>query len=606
MKDLKIGMSGGKAVRIPPEAATQTFAIVAIRGAGKTNTAVVMCEGMNRAGTQVVVLDPTDVWWGIRSSADGKGPGLPVYVFGGEHGDLPLDAAAGKLIADTVVEQGISCVLSLRHLSKSAQRRFVADFAERLYERKGEGKYRTPLHLFVDEADAFAPQRVMAETARMLGAIDDIMRRGRNTGFGLTCITQRPATLNKDILTQAETMIALRIIAPQDRKALDEWILAHDSEGRRAEFMGSLAMLERGEAWIWSPAWLKIFERVQISQRTTFDSSFTPKAGEKPLEPARLADVDLDKLREKMRTVVEEQEANDPKKLRAKIAELERTLTTMRAKEPSDGFALKEELEARRVEDELRIARLEERLTHFNRRNTAIREYAGALQTQLGELQRTLEDDAQPMPVELRPTRPAGNSSGDNIAQKRPPPAAARPTTRLPENGKAPSPSQSAPTGLSGPEQRVLDAIAWMESLGVEDPAQQAVCFLAGYTWGGGYFKPRGQLLGKGLVTYLPGDCIALTDEGRQLAAAPDAPPSRTELHNRVLARLKGPERRVLEPLLPVYPHGLAHEQLAAAAGYTLGGGYFKPRGRLKSWGLVEYFEGGVRASEVLFPAGLT
>lgn len=62
---------------LPANAITQTFAILGIRGSGKTNTAVVMFEEMVKLGDQCVVLDPTDAWYGVRSSADGKSPGLP-------------------------------------------------------------------------------------------------------------------------------------------------------------------------------------------------------------------------------------------------------------------------------------------------------------------------------------------------------------------------------------------------------------------------------------------------------------------------------------------------------------------------------------------------
>ena len=66
----------------------------------------------------------------------------------------------------------------------------------------------------IDEADLLAPQRVMAGGERLLGAMSDLVRRGRVRGLGVTLVTQRPATLNKDILTQAEVLIALRMTAP--------------------------------------------------------------------------------------------------------------------------------------------------------------------------------------------------------------------------------------------------------------------------------------------------------------------------------------------------------------------------------------------------------
>jgi DNA helicase HerA-like ATPase len=79
-------------------------------------------------------------------------------------------------------------VLDLSNLSKSAMRRFVADFAERLYE-----KNRNPLHLIIDEADEFAPQRIAKGRERTFGAVDEIVRRGRIRGLGVTLVTQRSA-----------------------------------------------------------------------------------------------------------------------------------------------------------------------------------------------------------------------------------------------------------------------------------------------------------------------------------------------------------------------------------------------------------------------------
>jgi hypothetical protein len=74
--------------------------------------------------------------------------------------------------------------------------------------------------------------------------------------------------------------------------------------------------------------------------------------------------------------------------------------------------------------------------------------------------------------------------------------------------GRPTSPARQ--TGnLAGPEQRILDALAWLESIGVETPEHSAVAFLAGYTVGGGAFNnPRGRLRGLGLVEYVAGERI--------------------------------------------------------------------------------------------------
>ena len=103
---------------IPADAVTQTFAILAKRGVGKTYTASVLVEELLKAGLHAVVVDPVGVWWGLRAAADGKRPGLPIVILGGDHGDVPLEVTAGQVIADLVVDEGISAVLDLSHFRK--------------------------------------------------------------------------------------------------------------------------------------------------------------------------------------------------------------------------------------------------------------------------------------------------------------------------------------------------------------------------------------------------------------------------------------------------------------------------------------------------------
>ena len=312
---------------LPIAAVTETFAILGIRGSGKTNTGVVLAEELLKQAQQVVVLDPTDAWYGIRSSQDGRSEGFKVIIMGGDHGDLPLEGTSGKICAEFIVETGASVVFSLRHLSISDQRRFAQDFAERLYDLKGKSGNRSPLHIFVDEADEFIPQRIPHGFERMFGAYDRLVRRGRSSGIGLTMISQRPQVINKDTLSQVEVLVCMRLLHKLDRKAVKEgWVEGHDTEGKAEEFMGSLASLDRGTAWVWSPSWLNVFKLCDIRVRETFDSSYTPKAGEKPKQAAMLAAVDLNELRKRMAATIEKAKAEDPRELKKQIAELRRQL----------------------------------------------------------------------------------------------------------------------------------------------------------------------------------------------------------------------------------------------------------------------------------------
>lgn len=65
-------MKISKTLSLPLDLASQTTAVLGIRGSGKTVTASVIAEECLKQNVQVVILDPTDVWWGLKSSASGN------------------------------------------------------------------------------------------------------------------------------------------------------------------------------------------------------------------------------------------------------------------------------------------------------------------------------------------------------------------------------------------------------------------------------------------------------------------------------------------------------------------------------------------------------
>jgi hypothetical protein len=308
---------------------TKTAAILAQRRKGKTYTASVLAEEFVATKVPFVALDPTGAWWGLRAAANGKGPGLPVVVIGGQHGDLPLERSAGKLVAELVIDQPGYYVIDFSLFeSGAAEREFATDFAERIYRLKAQAGKDFPMHFLVDEANRFVPQRPLPGDQRMLGAFEALVLRGGLRGIGTTLISQRAAVVNKNVLEQIDVLIVLRVVGPNDRAAVDGYVSAvHGDDELRRELMGGLASLNLGEAWIWEPGGdPALFERVKIRRRRTFNSSATPKPGEKRVEPRVLADVEIEKIRTRMIDAVKRAEATDPAKLQARIRELEKHL----------------------------------------------------------------------------------------------------------------------------------------------------------------------------------------------------------------------------------------------------------------------------------------
>ncbi len=578
---MKDGLRLARGLSLPIEMVTQTTAILAKRGAGKTHTAVVLTEELLDAGQQVVILDPLDVWYGLRSSVDGKAAGYPITVLGGEHGDLPLEASAGQVLADFVAESRAPIVLSMRHFSMADQRRLVTDFCERLYHRKGQDKYRQPLQVVIDEADEFVPQRIQAGQERMFGAIDRLVRRGRASGIGVTLISQRAAVVNKDVLTQIEVLICLRTISPQDRKALEAWVEAHDAHDQRQEFMDSLASLAIGEAWIWSPGWLDLFRRVQIRERRTYDSSATPKVGERPVAPSTVASVDLEKLRQDLAATIERAKAEDPRELRKRIASLETELRKQGV--PGSPEKAKQELmDALRAVAAARQEGREAAREEFERgqaaRNAQLRGILSAVAGELGKVLHLL--NGAPATAPSRSTRAPAS-------------VAPQPVPR------APAPPRESPAGerLGGGERKILTVLAQYQSPG---RTKRQVAILAGYAIKGGAFANYlGRLRSLG---YIEGrDLLRITGAGMDALGSYDPLPAGRDLLEHWLRQLGRAERLILQTLADAFPAAMTKENLGASTGYEpSGGGFANAIGKLRTLELIEG-RGELRASEELF-----
>jgi DNA helicase HerA-like ATPase len=273
---------------LPTDALDDRIAIVGTAGSGKTYAAKGFVERLLDIGARVAIVDPLGVWWGLRASADGTAAGYPVVVFGGKHADVPITAETGPALGRMIASEALACVIDLSELgSNAARRRFMAAFSEALYEANEE-----PLHLVLDEADLWAPQRPIKGWEGLLGHIEEVVRRGRVRGFIPWLITQRPAVVHKDVLSQADILITMKLTASQDRDAIGAWIegQADRQEGKR--ILGDLPRLRRGEGYLWAPGH-GILDRVSFPAISTFDSSRTPKRGERLATPRTLAAVDL-------------------------------------------------------------------------------------------------------------------------------------------------------------------------------------------------------------------------------------------------------------------------------------------------------------------------
>lgn len=582
---------------LPLTSVTATFGLLAVRGAGKSNTAAVMAEEMFDNGLPFVVIDPVGSWYGLRSGTDGtKVGGIPIPIFGGRHGDLPLERGAGELIADLVTAKRLSCVLDLSEFASEGDKKaFLLTFARRLYQ-----KNQDPLHLFLEEADDYIPQRPMRDEAQLLRAFENIVRRGRARGLGITLITQRSAAVNKSVLTQIETLFAMRTTGPQDIAAIEAWVKYQQVDG---EVVRSLSGLFAGEAWVWSPHFLQVMNRIQVRRRRTFDSGATPKnvTASAARKPATLADVDLKAIQGEMLATIEKAKADDPKALRAQLAEVRAELAKARSIAPSESPGLT-------ASDRERVDALLAALNDYGtllakawaQFGEELRAAMGAAMDRAGEqAERTAKD------LSMRLEK-AGVQRLLGKIERLQAPARETPRAPMPSTARVPILTTHDPartieaqaSGIKPMHRAMLTALAQHGPL-----TRKKIRAYTGYADSGPVSSAFGLLVSEGWVV-VEGDRLKVTAAGLAALGPWERLPTGAALRARALEgdRLSSMEKRFMAELFKAYPETRTRGQLREACGYADSGPVSSAFGHLVA---IDYAvavdRSGLKAADVFF-----
>ena len=164
-------------------------------------------------------------------------------------GHVVVDAARSEgdlqRIAARVRQHRVSVVLNLEGLDTEAQMRCAAAFLGGLFDADRDLWY--PMLVVVDEAQLFAPSaagEVSDETRKIsLGAMTNLMCRGRKRGLAGIIATQRLAKLAKNVAAEASNFLMGRTFLDIDMARAADLL---GMERRQAEMFRDL---ERGISW---------------------------------------------------------------------------------------------------------------------------------------------------------------------------------------------------------------------------------------------------------------------------------------------------------------------------------------------------------------------
>src|SRR6185437_4635243 len=169
-------------------------------------------------------------------------------------GHLTIDAARTESeltrIAGRVRQHRVSAVLNLEGLDVEQQMRCAAAFLGGLFE--AERDYWYPVLVVVDEAQLFAPAAAgdVSDEARKLslGAMTNLMCRGRKRGLAGVIATQRLAKLAKNVAAEASNFLMGRTFLDIDMAR------AADLLGMERRQADAFRDLERGQFMALGPA----------------------------------------------------------------------------------------------------------------------------------------------------------------------------------------------------------------------------------------------------------------------------------------------------------------------------------------------------------------
>jgi hypothetical protein len=582
---LKIG-----AVSIDMEAfAIGGNAILGIRDSGKSYSATMFAEQLHERGVPFVAFDPIGVWRFLRVPGAGRtAKGFPVVVAGGEDGDLPLTVSGAPEILRAAMVNGVSLVIDLfdRKLSKADWRRIVQSCMELLLH---ENKQHGLRHVFLEEAPEFAPQRVGPQHGQVYDAVERLARMGGNSGLGLTLIGQRSAEINKAVLELCDSLYLHRQKGRNSIEHLDKWLKAGAVTDAKA-VMETLATLPTGECW----AWLAHSDqpiRLKMPAKRSFHPDRRAQRGAAAAEGKKAVDVGgfVQTMRTSLKSIEEEAKANDPKLLKAEIAELKKQLERLKKPTAPDPAVI----EATRLEG-----------VYAGQNSMAL-----VLLERMKGLRSRIDDEIKDAEADVRATAEAPKKI--TVQSDRMPVFRTRPASPQEERLALPARQQQRTVqtadGITQPQQRILNALAWADSIGLTSVERPQLAFLASASPKSSAFKNNlGTLRTGGWIDYPASGGVCLTKGGRSLADAGDAITTNLQLQESIRDKVTAPQWNILAALIEAHPHSIERGELARRANASATSSAFKNNlGALRSLGLLDYpAQGQVAATSILFLEG--
>ncbi|MFB6124251.1 MAG: helicase HerA domain-containing protein [Haloferacaceae archaeon] len=287
-------------------------------GSGKSNTASVVVENLLSNNFPILIVDTDGEYYGLKEEFE------LLHAGADDECDIQVSPEHAEKLASLALEGNVPIILDVSgYLDDDVAKELLLATARQLFAK--EKKLKKPFLMLVEECHEYIPEGGgLDETGRMLIKIG---KRGRKHGLGIVGISQRPADVKKDFITQCDWLVWHRLTWNNDTKVVSRII--------DAEHADAVEDLGDGEAFLMTD-WSESVRRVQFHRKQTFDAGATP--GLEDFERPELKSVSAD-LVDELRDITDERERRE-----SELADLRQELE-------------KKERRIRELEDELEEAR---------------------------------------------------------------------------------------------------------------------------------------------------------------------------------------------------------------------------------------------------------
>jgi hypothetical protein len=228
-------------------------------GSGKSNTTSVVVEELLEAGYPVLIVDTDGEYYGLKEEYE------LLHAGADEECDIQVGTEHAEKLAHLALEENVPIILDVSgYLDGDEADELLRETVRQIFAK--EKKLKKPFLLVVEECHEYIPEGGgMDETGNLLIKVG---KRGRKHGLGIVGISQRPADVKKDFITQANWLVWHRLTWDNDTNVVGRIV--------GNEYAEEVVDLGDGEAFVqmdWSD---DAVERVQFKRKRTFDAGATP------------------------------------------------------------------------------------------------------------------------------------------------------------------------------------------------------------------------------------------------------------------------------------------------------------------------------------------